>query len=270
MVERDFPNIQLVCRCTEFYQESAALTAALQKSKKVDAILFTGPTNFAQVRKVLTPTVPWGHLPHSRAAALQAFVQVMAHYGSDLHAISTDFYHPHFLRSVLESAGIECKSVLQMPYGPEDPQLERKIRDFHRDCYQKGLVSACFTNLEHVMEPLQKEGIPCIRIHPSEEGVQEQLYHLLGLHLSAQENQGKLAAIAIYFDYVFDNEQNLMIREWEKMQYQNQLREEISAIAQRMEAAVFCDGMDHFFILTTRNMVMESFIKIMRSSGCSR
>ena len=111
------------------------------------------------------------------------------------------------------------------------------------------------------MEPLVAEGIPCVRIYPAEEIVQEQVYHLQILDLSARENQGKLAVIAIRFDYTFDSEQDLFIREWEKMQYQNEFREQVYAAAQRMEAAVFGDGLDHFFILTTRSMLMNAFLK---------
>ena len=111
------------------------------------------------------------------------------------------------------------------------------------------------------MEPLVAEGIPCVRIYPAEEIVQEQVYHLQILDLSARENQGKLAVIAIRFDYTFDSEQDLFIREWEKMQYQNEFREQVYAAAQRMEAAVFGDGLNHFFILTTRSMLMNAFLK---------
>lgn len=261
VVKRDFPNVELVCRCTEFYEESRDLTAALQKSNAVDAILFTGPTNYSQVRKELTPSIPWSYLPHSRAAALQAFLEAMALCHSDLTAISTDFYNPEFLRDTLESAGIHCETILQFKLDVEDPQLEKHIRDFHRNCYQRGLVTACFTNLEHVMPPLRKEGIPCVRIHPSEEGVQEQIYHLMRMHLSSQKNRGKFAVIDIFFDYAFDKEQDLTLREWEKMQYQNKLREEIFSIAQWMEAAVFNDGMNRFFILTTQDIAMNSFLK---------
>ena len=118
------------------------------------------------------------------------------------------------------------------------------------------------------MEPLVAEGIPCVRIYPAEEIVQEQVYHLQILDLSARENQGKLAVIAIHFDYTFDSEQGLFIREWEKMQYQNEFREQVYAAAQRMEAAVFGDGLDHFFILTTRSMLMNAFLKTRNTGSC--
>lgn len=261
VVERDLPDVQMIYHCSEFYEESAELAAAFQAEREVDAILFTGPTNFAYARKRLAPTIPWSYLPHSRTAALQAFLEAIAVFHSDLKSISVDRYDPMLLRQVLEDAGIHGTDILRAPANAEDAGFEKRLQDYHRECFQKGLVSACFTSMEHIMEPLRAEGIPCVRIYPAEEVVQEQIYHLQILDISARENQGRLAVIAIHFDYTFDNEQDLFIREWEKMQYQNEFKEKIYAAAQRMEAAVFDSGLDHFFIITTRSMLMNVFLK---------
>lgn len=261
VAQRDLPDVQFVYHCSEFYEQAGEMAAAFQAQREVDAILFTGPTNFAYARKRVSPTIPWSYLPHSRTAALQALLEAMAVHGSDLKAISVDRYEPELMRQVLERAGIQGTQILRAPCDFEEPGYEKKLQEFHRGCYLRGEVSACFTSMEHIMEPLVAEGIPCVRIYPAEEIVQEQVYHLQILDLSARENQGKLAVIAIRFDYTFDSEQDLFIREWEKMQYQNEFREQVYAAAQRMEAAVFGDGLDHFFILTTRSMLMNAFLK---------
>ena len=261
VAERDAADVQFVYCCTEFYEESGELAAKLQKQKDVDAILFSGPTNYAYARHRVRPRIPWGYLPHSRTAAQQSFLQAIAVYGSDLHAISVDRYSPELLREVLESAGVHNAQIYQAPYDPEESGYEKKVQDFHRDCYRQGLVSACFTSMEHVREPLLAEGIPCIRTYPAEEMIREQIYYLQVQEFTARENRGKLAMIAIHFNYVFDDVQDLFIREWEKMQYQNEFKAKVYSVAQRMEAAVFEIGIDHFFIVTTRNMLMNVFLK---------
>ena len=172
-----------------------------------------------------------------------------------------DRYSPELLREVLESAGVHNAQIYQAPYDPEEGGYEQKVQDFHRDCYRQGLVSACFTSMEHVREPLLAEGIPCIRTYPAEEMIREQIYYLQVQEFTARENRGKLAMIAIHFNYVFDDVQDLFIREWEKMQYQNEFKAKVYSVAQRMEAAVFEIGIDHFFIVTTRNMLMNVFLK---------
>lgn len=263
VVEKDMPDVQVIYRCSEFYEESPELADLFQREHDVEAILFTGPTNFAQARKRVSPSIPWSYLPHSRTSALQALLEAMAIHDSDLRSISTDSYEPALLRRVLERVGIRDVNILRAPHNPDEPGYEKRLQDFHRDCWQRGLVSACFTNMEHIAPPLLEEGIPCIRIYPTEEVVQEQIYHLQLLDISARENQGALAVIAIHFNYTFDDEHDLLIREWEKMQYQNQFKEYIYSIAQRMEAAVFSDGLDHFFIITSRNMLMNAFLKNM-------
>ncbi len=260
-IETDISDVQIIYCCTEFYEESGILAAKLQKRQNVDAILFSGPTNYKYAMRRIKPTIPWGYLPHSRTAALQAFLKAIAIYGSDLKAISVDRYDSELLRNVLETAGVNGTKFYRAPYSPEDPGFEKKLQDFHRDCYQQGLVSACFTSMEHIRDPLLAEGIPCIRIYPAEEVIREQIYLLQIQNFSIQENQGKLAMIAIHFDYIFDGEKDLLIREWEKMQYQNEIKEQVYAAAQRMEAAVFSDGADQFFIATTRSMLMNVFLK---------
>ncbi|MBQ7778250.1 MAG: HTH domain-containing protein [Oscillibacter sp.] len=261
VAEKDLPDIQFVYRCSEFFEQSADSAALLQEDTDVDAILFTGPTNYAYARKRLVPTVPWSHLPHNRTSALQAFLEATSIYGSDLKSISVDRYDSQLMRNVLESGGIHDTTIIRAPFDFEEPGFEKKLQDFHRDCYLQGKVSVCFTSMEHIYEPLRAEGIPCIRIYPSEEVVHEQVYHLQILDISAKENQGKHAIIGIKFDYIFDDIQDLAIREWEKVQYQNEFKERVYAAAQRMEAAVFNEGFDHYFITTSRSMLMNSFLK---------
>jgi hypothetical protein len=67
--------------------------------------------------------------------------------------------------------------------------------------------------------------------------------------------------IAVTFDYVFDDERDLALREWEKVRYQNEFREQVYTIAQQMEAAVFPSGLDRFFIATTREMLENVFLQ---------
>ena len=261
VAEKDLPDIQFAYRCSEFFEQSADFAALFQSEKDVDAILFTGPTNYAYARKRLVPTIPWGYLPHNRTSALQAFLEATSIYNSDLKAISVDRYDSELMRNVLESGGIHDTKIIRAPFDFEEPGFEKKLQDFHRECYLSGEVSVCFTSMEHIYEPLRAEGIPCIRIYPSEEVVHEQVYHLQILDISAKENQGKHAIIGIKFDYIFDDIQDLPAREWEKVQYQNEFKERVYAVAQRLEAAVFYEGYDHYFITTSRHMLMNNFLK---------
>nr|WP_325211254.1 helix-turn-helix domain-containing protein [uncultured Oscillibacter sp.] len=261
VAERDIPDVQLLYACTEFFEESGELASKFQNSGTVDAILFSGPTNYSYALRRVSPVVPWGYLPHSRTAALQAFLTAQALYGSDLKAISVDRYDPQLLRATLDICGIQGAAIYQAPYEAEDLGFEHKLLEFHRDYYRRGLVSACFTSMEHIQAPLLAEGIPCIRTYPADEVIREQIYHLQLRNFSDQETRGKLAIITIRFDYVFDDEKNLLIREWEKMQYQNTFQERVYSLAQRMEAAVFNVGMGHFCVVTSRNMLINMFLK---------
>ena len=262
VAEKDLPDIQFVYRCYDFFEQSADSAALFQAERDVDAILFSGPTLYAYARKRVTPTIPWSYLPHNRTSALQAFLEATSLYGSNLKAISVDRYDSELMRSVLESGGIHGSKIVRAPFDFEEPGFEKKLQDFHRNCYLRGEVSVCFTSMEHICEPLRAEGIPCVRIYPSEEVVHEQVYHLQILDISAKENQGKQVVIAIQFDYIFDDEHDLIIREWEKMKYQNEFKEQVYAVAQQLEAAVFNEGSDHYYyIVTNRSMLMNGFLR---------
>ena len=171
VAERELPDIQFIYHCSDFYEQSGDMAAEFQADREVDAILFTGPTNYAYARSRVTPTIPWSFLPHNRTSALQAFLEAMALYQSDLKAISVDRYETDLLNRVLESAGIHGAEIHRAPFDFEDPGFEKKLLDFHRNCYLRGEVSVCFTSMQHILDPLRAEGIPCVRIYPSEEAV---------------------------------------------------------------------------------------------------
>ncbi len=260
VMDRDFPDIQVVYRYLEYFEQSAQAADQFQRQHQVDALLFSGPTNYAYSLRRVAPTIPWGYLAHSHAAALQAALRATAVYGSDLKGVSVDRYDPDFLRSALEAAGVQGTKIYRAPYDPEEPDFEGKLLEFHRDCYRRGQVTACFTSMEHIMDPLLAEGIPCVRTYPVEGVVREEIYHLQVQQFAAQEDRGRLAVVAIQYDYVFDSERDLSLREWEKMRYQNEFKERVYTAAQRMEAAVFESGLN-YYLVTSRNTLTDVFLK---------
>lgn len=261
VVEQSIPDVEIVSVVTAHYEDTDQYVNEIQKNKTIDAILFTGPTNYDFAIRRVEPSVPWGYLPHSKTSLLQAFLIAHTLYNSDLKAMSVDRYEASLLIDTLESCGIHDVEVYTAPYQPEDDNYEQKLLDYHRTQYTKGLVSICFTSMEHIMEPLLEEGIPCIRIFASEEVIREQIY-LLQLHVfSMRENAGSQAVICVQFDYIFDSEKDLSVREWEKIKYQNLFREKIYELAQRMEAAVFNVGTEIFYLACTREMLNNVFLK---------
>lgn len=259
--ERDIPDVRFLYACTDFFEKSGQLADELQRDPTIDAILFSGPTNWNYALRRVTPTVPWGYIPHSRTAALQALLTAQSLYGSKLKNISVDRYDPQMLKLALSSCGIHDSAIYQAPYDAEHPDFEKKLLEFHRDCYRRKLVSICITSMEHIQAPLLEEGIPCIRTVPADEVIREQIYHLQLRHFSARENSGKLAVIAVRFDFSSNEKKSLSVREWDKMRCQGVFQEKIYAIAQQMEAAVFNMGMGYFFVVSSRDMLMNIFFK---------
>lgn len=255
------PNVDIQYHCSEFYEEAASIADSLQKEGEADAILFSGPTSYHYAKRRIVATIPWAYLPYSRVAAFQACLEGIAIFKSDLKALSVDQFDHNLLREALEEVGIRDSVIIRAGIDAEEDRFEKKLLDFHRNCYRQGRVSLCVTSMEHIAEPLRAEGIPCVRIYPVKEVLQEQIYRLQILHLSAKKNQGRMAVIAIQLNYVSFDEQNLMFQEWEQLQCQNEYRKNVYSLAQRMEAAVFSGDGNHFFIVTSKNYLMNVFLK---------
>ncbi|MCD7833251.1 MAG: helix-turn-helix domain-containing protein [Lachnospiraceae bacterium] len=261
IVKKEMPDIHLVVIENDNYEECAEIADEWQRKQKVDAILFTGPSNYSYAIKRVTPRILWGYLPHNRLSVLQALYKGLAVFQWDTRGISIDTYEEEIVRDVLESVGICDTSIIKAPFDAETTDYERHLRDFHREQYLSDRVSLCITSAEHICQPLLDEGIPCVRIYPVREIIQEQIHHLEFLKLTEDKKQSQLAVIAIHYDYVFDQEKELNIREWEKMIHQNEFKERVYACAQRLDAAVYECGLTIYFLCTTRNMVENVFLK---------
>lgn len=261
VIRRELPDVKLLLCCYDHFEEVGEIAADVQNRHLADALLFTGRSIYQYARKRTAPSLPWEYLPHNRISLFQALFHASAVLHCPLDRISADCYEKELLSRTLSDVGVTDTSFLLAPYGEETPDWEQKLLEFHRTCYRSGRVSLCVTCMEHILEPLTAEGIPCVRVYPAREIIREQVYRLQLLTLSAQENRGRLAVIAIHFDYVFDDEQNLSLREWEKMKYQNEFKERVYETAQRLQASVFGGGYDQFFIVTTRDMLQNGFLK---------
>lgn len=262
VVTESLPNIVLVKKTTEFFEESDILAQELQESGAVDAILFSGPLNYNYVLKRIKPSIPWGHLSHSRVSIYKAFLDASYKYHSDLKAISVDTYDLSIIQEVLTHMGITDFVVNKPEYSVNDANLENTFYEFHKSCYLEQKATICFTSVEHVRQPLIRKNIPCIRILPAKEVVLEQIYNLqLQLLEKGQTAKEQVAVIGIMYNYNYDTEHDLGIRELEKMEYRNSFKRYVYYLAQRLESAVFSDEFVHYYIVISKEKLEKLFLK---------
>lgn len=262
VASESLPNIILIKRTTEFFEESDRLAQELQDSGTVDAILFTGPLNYNYVLKRVTPTIPWGHLSHSNVSIYKAFLDASYRYHSDLKAISVDTYDLGIIQEVLTHMGIRDFVINKPQYSVNDPNLEHTFYEFHKNCYLEHRATICFTSVEHVQQPLAGQNIPCIRILPAKDVVLEQIYNLqLQLLEKGQSDKEQVAVIGIMYNYNYDNERDLGIRELEKMEYRNAFKRYVYHLAQRMESAVFSDEFVNYYLVISKERLEKLFLK---------
>lgn len=261
-VERDsLTGLEFVYRCSEILEETTDLVQWMQDKEKIDAILFTGPTNYEYARKRIAPKIPWSYIPHSRMSVFRALLEAVTVYKSDLKAISVDRYEEDIIREALRSVGVDQSMILYPSFEPNEEDYRKKLYLFHKECWQKGVTSIALTSMGNLSELLRRDGIPCIRILAAEEVIRERIMQLKMSDISSQNSRGKMAVVLVLFDYVFDREMDFRLREWEKLQYQNQCREHIYSIAQRVDAAVFEEGFNCFYMVTDRNLFMSTFTR---------
>ncbi|WP_461883710.1 hypothetical protein [Fusicatenibacter sp.] len=260
-LEKRMPDLEVIYECSSNYQYGLEAAAKFQEMK-LAGILFTGPTNYQYALKRLEPTIPWTFLPHTQTSILKALLASFVRYSCTPDVVSIDMYEAELIQETMAEAGILHGRVL-IAHGssPDQDDFQDSITKFHRYNYYHEGAKICFTNLEKTYESLTAEGIPCVRISVSEDIILDQIYHLQFLENAAQQNRGQNASVQIYFDYSFDQETDLSLREWEKIHYQNEMREMIYSIAHRMGAAAFSDGASTFYIMSSRQALMREFIQ---------
>lgn len=260
-LEKRIPDLEVVYKCSNHYQYGLEAASQFQKMKMA-GIIFTGPSNYQYALKRLKPTIPWTFIPHNQTSILKALAESFVRYSCTPDVISIDMYEESLVRETFEEIGIQNPHIL-IAHGssPDQNDYQDTITNFHRYNYYHDGAKVCFTNMEKTYEALSAEGIPCIRISVSEDVIMDQIYHLQFLENIAQGNHGRFGAVQIYFDYSFDQETDLSLREWEKIHYQNEMKEMIYSMAHRMGAAAFSEGSSIFYVMSSRSVLMREFIQ---------
>lgn len=260
VITEETNDIDIVTVETEIISETPQKTRILEK--QVDAILFTGVYNYYYTLKQLKKSkIPWSFLPHNRISAMQALLQASINLHSDLKHISLDTYDPQIIREALQTVGINDAEIYTAAIDSEATNLNESLFNAHSRRHQQNKEVICLTSHEVCHELLTKAGIPCLRIFPAKEIIKEQIYYLQLQHLDASEKQGNYAVIAIHYNYIFDNEKDPAMRDWEKLRYQHEIREYVYTIAHKLQAAVFSDDIVPLFIVTSKNMLNNVFLK---------
>lgn len=259
-IEREFPNVELLTKATSFFEESDAITKELQEGQQVDCLLFSGPSNYDYTLARIKPTIPWGYLAHNRVSLFKALLDASFIYHKEFKNISLDTYEEELLEEILQSLHIEDWGIYKSPYVINNTNLENKHLQFHKECYKKYPDTLCLTSVEHVQEPLNSLGIPCIRILPSKEAIVDQVKQLHIRLLEKEKNaKADVAVIGIMTNFNYD-ELDLDTRELEKVRYSRGLMEQIYFISQKLQAAVFRGEFVHYYIVTTRDRLKRIFI----------
>mgnify|MGYP004556034605 CR=1 FL=1 len=246
----------------KLFEDSAVIAEKVQREGLADALLFSGPTNYNYTRSKVKETIPWGCIPHTKSSIYQGIAEAGVRYNTDdFDCISVDSYEPDLFRNALEGLGIRDMDIIYPSRHFSEQEYEKGLLEFHRTQHRKNPRTICFTNMEHIHEPLVEEGIPCIRLRPSEESIREQLSALRLRSLSVKESRGVFAVIAVRYSFEFDSEQDITLREWMKMEYMNAVRKRCYETAQRLDAAVFQQGVDMFILTTARDTLINVFIK---------
>lgn len=260
-IKENLPNVIIVKRIVGFFEESDIVAKELQASKTVDAILFSGPSNYNYVLKRVDQTIPWGYLHHNRVSVYKAFLDASIKYHSDLKSLSVDTYEEELVQEVLSNMGITDFVINKPKYSINDTNLENFFFEFHKKCFLEKRATICFTSAEHIQQPLLKQAIPCIRILPTKEIILEQVYNLQLQVLEKGNKEEQIAVISIMYNYNYDAERDLGIRELEKMEYRNAFKRYVYHLAQRLESAVFSDDVVHYYLVVSKDKLEKIFIK---------
>ena len=251
-IAHDFPDISF---SVVPYTNLIDLPSKLEGEQHAcDVFLFLGETARRWTAKHLKPAVPWYGVPRSSSA----FLRILARASMDGYPprFITDFQNPEFFRQALDEAGITAKDsyISYISYGTftAEGYMEKNAELMMAE-YKKGKAAFCATIFIVTYEILKKNHIPVYYMLPSFEDVRHVVQEVV-THSKLEQKEEQTATIAISFDAP-KPEELTEERAYKFAKAKLTASQLLFDFAYEIKAAVFPEGKDTFFLISTSRLL---------------
>lgn len=224
----------------------------------LDGIVFTGRKPYEIINSAMGITIPQTYIRHDRSVLLQTLLEATTLDNYDIKSFSCDSYSDYDLYDTFKGIGID-KDEVDLYMLPRDIQGDHIVSEyytFHKDKYEKALVSFCMTGISMVYEKLQSVGIPSLLMHPTRDSVDNGVRQLLMQMNAIESTKSQIVVLSMEID--LPNEYNLIHdNEYQLMLEKTRVSEQVYKFAESIQAAVIELGTQNYMMFSTKE-ILES------------
>ncbi|MDE5415442.1 hypothetical protein [Alkalihalobacterium chitinilyticum] len=163
---------------------------------RVDQWLFSGqaPYYFA-LNKGLIRAEDATYLTLHGSSLLGTFLEILIHEGNNVNELSLDTIQQEEIMQIQNAHSLKRLNIYSYSYSGYEPAED--IIKFHHKLYEEGKSKVAVTCIKEVHIQLQKLGIPCYRVIPSESSVKKVLTLLKERGQSSWYRHSQIAILGI-------------------------------------------------------------------------
>lgn len=223
------------------------------QAKYLDGIFYTGKIPYDLINNVLNSNLPSVYIEHDQSKLQRTLLEASLNEGYDIKNTSIDSYDSASVFTTYHEFGLNRNqlNIHFSPYNIFDTDMLNKTYQFHKENLLEHCASFAITGISYVYEQLEKEGLPCLLIRPTDDAIKNTLSNLILQIHSIKNTVSQIVVISIEID--MPNEYNLVLEnEYQLLLEKTHVSEEVYKFAQRIEAAVVETGTHNYMLFSTR------------------
>lgn len=162
-VIKNFPTFEPVVRYSKNELETPNLSDEIKN--EVEVLLLCGPVPYRKVLEKVKSVVPVHYVRYNETGLYKAFYNIQkklanVNVNSNMvgNAISVDTVTPVMVKRFLEE--IDEQDLKIICYDEASNPTREQLLEFHKDCFNKGLVSGALTGINSISAELNDLGVP--------------------------------------------------------------------------------------------------------------
>ncbi|WP_062354161.1 hypothetical protein [Bacillus kwashiorkori] len=247
LATKEFSHIDFI---TFIYEKTEEVATIIEKNKDtIDQWLFSGQAPYHYALNLgLIDEIDGSYPPLHGSSLFGSLLEGTVKTGKILQRISIDTILEHEIELAFNTHSLKNLTYYAFPYEGYKPA--RKLIDFHRSMYEAGKIDVAFTCIKVVELELQKIGIPCFRIIPTNLAIQMIVHILEERAYSLKYRKSQIAIVGFEtistpadYDHYFS---------FDYQRHELELRKYLIDFSEQVSGSLMQLGDGLFFVFTTR------------------
>lgn len=231
------------------YEEAGEVAQVYQR--KYDALLFAGRIPYYCALRQIAPTCLWDYVIRETSSLLRVMLQANQD-GYDIERYSLDSFTREELQDICLDIGED--RLLSVDYENFRISDLKTVYQFHKQCYESGKVSCCFTTLSMVEKRLREEKIPAYCIVHDASAYRQKLRELYYRYQIGMQQSNQTIVIAVGFASLSMNS-ILTQKEHDRLINRLEIEKRLYQFAASIDAAITQAQFDGYLLFCTKEVL---------------